>query len=276
MDGRVAAIREILDNNGFQNVPVMAYSAKFASYFYGPFREAAGSTPSFGDRRSYQMDPHNGREAMRECELDVLEGADILMVKPALAYLDLVHEARQRFDLPIACYAVSGEYAMVKAAAKAGLIDEYGVMCESAVCMYRAGADILITYYACELAGRDSEGGHWIMMTRRGSEAIFERAKRVIPGGVNSPVRAFRAVGGTPPFIVKGEGCRIWDLDGNEYIDFVGSWGPLILGHSYGPVLDAVEKAMRNACPLARRPPSRSMWRSCWCPWCPISRWCVW
>ena len=158
MDGRVAAIREILDNNGFQNVPVMAYSAKFASYFYGPFREAAGSTPSFGDRRSYQMDPHNGREAMRECELDVLEGADILMVKPALAYLDLVHEARQRFDLPIACYAVSGEYAMVKAAAKAGLIDEYGVMCESAVCMYRAGADILITYYACELADAIRKG----------------------------------------------------------------------------------------------------------------------
>ena len=158
MDGRVAAIREILDNNGFQNVPVMAYSAKFASYFYGPFREAAGSAPSFGDRRSYQMDPHNGREAMRECELDVLEGADILMVKPALAYLDLVHEARQRFDLPIACYAVSGEYAMVKAAAKAGLIDEYGVMCESAVCMYRAGADILITYYACELADAIRKG----------------------------------------------------------------------------------------------------------------------
>ena len=158
MDGRVAAIREILDDNVFQNMPIMAYSAKFASYFYGPFREAAGSAPSFGDRRSYQMDPHNGREAMRECELDVLEGADILMVKPALAYLDLVHEARQRFELPIACYAVSGEYAMVKAAAKAGLIDEYGVMCESAVCMYRAGADILITYYACELADAIRKG----------------------------------------------------------------------------------------------------------------------
>lgn len=152
MDGRVAAIRQILDENGFQNIPIMAYSAKFASYFYGPFREAAGSAPSFGDRRSYQMDPHNGREAMRECALDVQEGADILMVKPALAYLDLVREARQRFDLPIACYAVSGEYAMIKSAAKAGLVDEYGIMCESAVCMYRAGADILITYYACELA----------------------------------------------------------------------------------------------------------------------------
>lgn len=158
MDGRVARIRETLDENGFQNIPIMAYSAKFASYFYGPFREAAGSAPSFGDRRSYQMDPHNGREAMRECELDVEEGADILMVKPALAYLDLIHEARYRFDLPIAAYAVSGEYAMVKAAAKAGLIDEHGVMCESAISVFRAGADILITYYACELADAIRKG----------------------------------------------------------------------------------------------------------------------
>lgn len=158
MDGRVARIRETLDENGFQNIPIMAYSAKFASYFYGPFREAAGSAPSFGDRRSYQMDPHNGREAMRECELDVEEGADILMVKPALAYLDLIHEARYRFDLPIAAYAVSGEYAMIKAAAKAGLIDEHGVMCESAISVFRAGADILITYYACELADAIRKG----------------------------------------------------------------------------------------------------------------------
>lgn len=158
MDGRVAAIRSILDENGFENVPIMSYSAKYASYFYGPFREAAGSAPSFGDRRSYQMDPHNGREAMRECALDVNEGADILMIKPALAYLDLIHEARRRFDLPIAAYAVSGEYAMVKAAAAAGLIDEYGVMCESAIAVYRAGADILITYYAPELAQAMQKG----------------------------------------------------------------------------------------------------------------------
>ena len=152
MDGRVAAIREKLDQNGFCNIPIMAYSAKFASSFYGPFREAAGSAPAFGDRRAYQMDWHNAREAMRECALDVQEGADIIMVKPALAYLDLIHEARKRFDLPLAAYAVSGEYAMVKAAAAAGLIDEHGVMCESAVAVFRAGADILITYYACELA----------------------------------------------------------------------------------------------------------------------------
>ena len=158
MDGRVAAIRQALDENGFVNVPVMAYSAKYASYFYGPFRDAAGSAPSFGDRRSYQMDPHNGREAMRECALDVQEGADILMIKPAMSYLDLVYQCKQRFDLPVAAYAVSGEYAMIKAAAQAGLIDEYGVMCESAVSIYRAGADILITYYACELADAIRKG----------------------------------------------------------------------------------------------------------------------
>lgn len=158
MDGRVARIREILDANGFQNIPIMSYAAKYASHFYGPFRDAAGSAPSFGDRRSYQMDWHNGREAMRECALDVQEGADILMVKPALSYLDLIHEARRRFDLPIAAYSVSGEYAMIKATAQAGLIDEHGVMCESAVSIFRAGADILITYYACELADAIRKG----------------------------------------------------------------------------------------------------------------------
>ena len=158
MDGRVAAIRQALDENGFVNVPIMSYAAKYASYFYGPFRDAAGSAPSFGDRRSYQMDWHNSREAMRECALDVQEGADILMIKPAMSYLDLVYQCKQRFDLPVAAYAVSGEYAMIKAAAAAGLIDEYGVMCESAVSIYRAGADILITYYACELADAIRKG----------------------------------------------------------------------------------------------------------------------
>ncbi|MDY3619035.1 porphobilinogen synthase [Agathobaculum sp.] len=158
MDGRVEAIREALDEAGFTNVPIMSYAAKYASFFYGPFRDAAGSAPSFGDRRSYQMDWHNGREAMRECALDVLEGADILMVKPAMSYLDLIYQARQRFDLPVAAYSVSGEYAMIKAAAQAGLIDEYGVMCESAVGVFRAGADILITYFAPELAQAIQKG----------------------------------------------------------------------------------------------------------------------
>ena len=158
MDGRIGAIRTALDGAGYKNVPIMSYSAKYASAFYGPFREAAGSAPSFGDRKGYQMDPHNRREAIKECALDVEEGADILMVKPALAYLDVIRECRDAFDLPMAAYSVSGEYAMVKAAAAAGLIDEYRIMCESAVSVFRAGADILITYYAKELSKAMKKG----------------------------------------------------------------------------------------------------------------------
>ena len=158
MDGRIAAIRQVLDDNGYQNVPIMSYSAKYASAFYGPFRDAAGSAPAFGDRRGYQMDPHNRREALKECALDVEEGADILMVKPALSYLDIIRECSDAFDLPMAAYSVSGEYAMIKAAGKAGLIDEHRVMCESALSIFRAGADILITYYAKELAQAMKQG----------------------------------------------------------------------------------------------------------------------
>ncbi len=152
MDGRIAAIRAALDADGFETMPIISYSAKYASAFYGPFRDAAGSAPAFGDRRGYQMDPHNRREALKECALDVQEGADILMVKPALSYLDIIRECADAFNLPLAAYSVSGEYAMIKAASKAGLIDEQRVMCESALSIYRAGADILITYYAKELA----------------------------------------------------------------------------------------------------------------------------
>ena len=158
MDGRVAAIRAVLDRHGFQTTPIMAYSAKYASAFYGPFREAAGSAPSFGDRKGYQMDPHNRREALKECALDAEEGADILMVKPALSYLDVLRECSDSFDLPMCAYSVSGEYAMIKATAAAGLIDEYRVMCESAVSIYRAGADMLITYFARELAQAMKKG----------------------------------------------------------------------------------------------------------------------
>ena len=158
MDGRVAAIRAALDGHGFQNVPIMSYSAKYASAFYGPFREAAGSAPSFGDRKGYQMDPHNRREALKECALDVEEGADILMVKPALAYLDVIRECSDAFDLPMCAYSVSGEYAMIKSAAAAGLVDEYRIMCESAVSVFRAGANMLITYYAKELADAMKKG----------------------------------------------------------------------------------------------------------------------
>ncbi len=158
MDGRIMAIRERLDDNGFTNIPIMSYAVKFASAFYGPFREAAGSAPSFGDRKSYQMDFHNRREAMKEALLDVEEGADIIMVKPAMSYLDLVREVHDNTDLPIATYSVSGEYAMVKAAAANGWIDEDRIVCEMAVSAYRAGASIYITYYAKELAGFMKEG----------------------------------------------------------------------------------------------------------------------
>ena len=158
MDGRIAAIRAALDEHGLQNVPIMSYSAKYASAFYGPFREAAGSAPSFGDRKGYQMDPHNRREALKECALDVEEGADILMVKPALSYLDVIRECSDAFDLPMCAYSVSGEYAMIKAAGAAGLIDEYKVMCESALSIFRAGAGMLITYYAKELSQAMKKG----------------------------------------------------------------------------------------------------------------------
>ena len=148
MDGRVGAIRDSLDENGFSHIPIMAYAAKYASSFYGPFRDAAHSTPQFGDRRSYQMDPANSREAIREIGLDVEEGADIIMVKPALAYLDVIRQAREEFDLPLAAYNVSGEYSMIKAAAEKGWLDGQRVMLEVLTSIKRAGADIIITYFA--------------------------------------------------------------------------------------------------------------------------------
>ena len=152
MDGRVKYIREALEQNGFENVAIMSYAAKYASAFYGPFRDAAESAPAFGDRRAYQMDPPNANEAMAEIALDIAEGADIVMVKPALAYLDIICRARQRFDCPIAAYNVSGEYMMVNAAGDAGLVDREDVMMESLTSIKRAGADILITYFAKELS----------------------------------------------------------------------------------------------------------------------------
>ncbi len=150
MDGQVAAIREALDGAGFENVAIMSYAVKFASAFYGPFREAADSAPAFGDRRAYQMDSANAREAIREAELDYSEGADILMVKPATVYLDILKTVRDRFDLPLAAYHVSGEYSMIKAAAQKGWIDEQRVMMETLTSIKRAGADIILTYFARE------------------------------------------------------------------------------------------------------------------------------
>lgn len=148
MDGRVGAIRETLDAHGFAGTPILSYAAKFASVFYGPFREAAESTPQFGDRRSYQMDPANAREAMREIEFDLEEGADMIMIKPAMAYLDLIHEARARYDVPISAYQVSGEYSMIMAASERGWIDHDRAMMESLTAIKRAGADFILTYFS--------------------------------------------------------------------------------------------------------------------------------
>jgi porphobilinogen synthase len=152
MDGRVAAIRSELDNEGFENTPIMAYAAKYASAFYGPFREAADSAPQFGDRRSYQMDPANAREALVETSLDIEEGADIVMVKPALPYLDVLRRVRETTNLPVAAYNVSGEYAMVKAAVQNGWLEERRVVLEALTGIKRAGADIIITYHAPDVA----------------------------------------------------------------------------------------------------------------------------
>ena len=157
MDGRIGAIREALDENGFENLPIMSYAAKYASGFYGPFREAAGSSPSFGDRRSHQMDPANSDEAMRVIERDIREGADIIMVKPAMSYLDIISRAKDEFTIPIAAYQVSGEYSMIKAAAANGWLDEERVMMESLLSIKRAGASIILTYFALEAAKKLSQ-----------------------------------------------------------------------------------------------------------------------
>lgn len=158
MDGTVAALRAALDADDFTQIPIMSYAAKFSSAFYGPFRDAAGSAPQFGDRKTYQMDYHNGREALKRIQIDINEGADIIILKPALPCLDIVSKAREQVELPIAAYSVSGEYTMIKAAAVSGFMDEYKVMCESTVSVFRAGADILITYFAKELAGAIRKG----------------------------------------------------------------------------------------------------------------------
>ena len=158
MDGRVLAIRNALDEHGYENTPIMSYAVKYASSFYAPFRDAAGSAPSFGDRKSYQMDFHNRKEALKEAQLDVSEGADIIMVKPAMTYLDIVREVADTVNVPVAAYSVSGEYAMVKAGAKLGCVDEEKIVCEMATGVYRAGASVYLTYFAKEIAGYIEKG----------------------------------------------------------------------------------------------------------------------
>ena len=242
MDGRVAAIRQCLDKAGHYTTPIMSYAVKYASAFYGPFREAADSAPSFGDRKSYQMDPHNSREGLKEALADVEEGADIIMVKPALAYQDMIWQVKEITNVPVAAYSVSGEYAMVKAAAANGWIDEERIVGEMATGAFRSGAQIYLTYYAELLARLMDEGGS--LMTR--SEQLFERAVKRIPGGVNSPVRSYGAIGEAPRFIEKADKCYIYDVDGNRYVDYIDSWGPMILGHNFPEIRESVIKACEN------------------------------
>jgi len=158
MDGRIRAIRTTLDEHNFKELPILSYAAKYSSSFYGPFREAAQSTPSFGDRKTYQMDYHKSREALKEVQMDIEEGADMVMVKPALSYLDVIKSVKDNTSVPVAAYSVSGEYALIKSGAAAGLIDEYGLMCETATSIFRSGADILISYYSKELAEAIEKG----------------------------------------------------------------------------------------------------------------------
>jgi len=229
MDGTIETVRKALDHHNFKDVPIMAYSVKYASAFYGPFRDAADSAPSFGDRKTYQMDPANRVEGLREATYDVTEDADILMVKPALSYLDVVRDLKNNFDKPIACYNVSGEYAMVKAASEKGWIDGDKVMLESLLSMKRAGADIIIT-----------------LMKLKNSQELYKKGLKHLVGAVNSPVRAFASVGGNPLFIKKAKGSKVVDVDNNKYVDYVGSYGPMILGHRHKKVQKAIDKALKN------------------------------
>ncbi len=204
MDGRIGAIRQTLDANGFENTPIMAYSAKYSSSFYGPFREAAESAPQFGDRKSYQMNPANSDEALREAALDIQEGADIIMVKPALSYLDIIRRVKDKFNMPIAAYNVSGEYSIVKAAGAQGWIDEKenddGNSYVNQACRSRRYINIF-----CKRSSNRAE-----QMKIKKSKKLFEEAVKLMPGGVNSPVRAFKSVGGNPIYIKSAKGSKIY------------------------------------------------------------------
>ena len=259
MDGRIGAIRDGLDAAGHVDTAIMSYAAKYASAFYGPFREAAESTPAFGDRRSHQMDPANAREALRQVALDIDQGADMVMVKPALPYLDILWRVKDTFGLPTAAYHVSGEFSMVKAAGANGWIDEPRAMMESLISIRRAGADAIITYYAREAAraalsettgipghlDSDSRETHGSEKATR-SARLFARAQRVMPGGVNSPVRAFKAVGGEPRFIEERQG-RLHPGRRRPHVSRLRDvWGPLIHGHAPKGLLAALGRAAKH------------------------------
>ena len=286
MDGQVSAIRSALDAAGAIDTAILAYGAKYASAFYGPFREAVASS-LVGDRKTYQQDPANIREALREVTLDVAEGADLIMVKPALGYLDVLRAVREAVDVPVAAYNVSGEYAMIEAAAANGWINRDAAVAETLTSIRRAGADVILDLLGARL------GPATPRMSRDGnSAAAFARAQTVIPGGVNSPVRAFRSVGGSPRFIARAQGAYLYDVDGNELVDLVCSWGPMLLGHAHPEVLSAVARAASEgtsfgaptvaevdlAAEIVARPPSsRSGWstpaprRPCRCSAWPVA-----
>ena len=234
----------------------MSYAAKYCSAFYGPFRDAAASAPKFGDRRSHQMDPANALEALREVEQDIEEGADIVMVKPALPYLDVITRVKERFGYPTAAYQVSGEYAMLKAAARNGWIDEPRAMLETLTAIRRAGADIIITYYARE-AARAAAARPLPVRTTAVRPPLRRAPCELLPGGVDSPVRAFKSVGASPLFIKRASGARLQDVDGNEFIDYVMSWGPLIHGHAPRGLVKALAAAAARRHELRRAKPAR-------------------
>ena len=250
MDGRVGAIRQALDERGFENVAIMSYAAKYCSAFYGPFREAAASAPKFGDRRSHQMDPANALEALREVEQDIEEGADIVMVKPALPYLDVITRVKERFQYPTAAYQVSGEYAMLKAAARNGWIDERRAMLETPDRDPPRGRRH--HHHLLRARSRAGARAHRRPLTVLEPTSDHEpdsssRARlELLPGGVDSPVRAFKSVGASPLFIRRAYGARLRDVDGNEFIDYVMSWGPLIHGHAPRGLVKALAAAARD------------------------------
>ena len=217
----------------------MSYAAKYCSGFYGPFREAADSTPQFGDRRSHQMDPANVEEALREVEIDIEEGADIVMVKPALPYLDVLAKVKERFGYPTAAYHVSGEYSMLKAAAQRGWLDEPRVMMESLIGIRRAGADMIITYYAREAA-------RLLVKNPIRSKKLFARASQILPAVSIAPFARFRPSAARRCSSARASGAIIEDVDGNRFIDYVMSWGPLIHGHAPRALVQAITAAARR------------------------------
>ena len=269
MDGQVGGIRRARRRPGRRRA-ILAYAAKYASALYGPFRDAVDvRIAGGGDRKGYQQDWRNGREALAEVHADLEQGADIVMVKPALAYLDVIAAVRAERHVPVAAYHVSGEYSMIKAAAANGWIDGDGVALEHLTAIKRAGADIILTYLA-RRARRDArlsarradrrQRGHPVLrpgaLPRRGlrsrplrraglanNDELFERSCAAIPGGVSSPVRAFHSVGGTPYFVARAEGPYVWDAEGRRFIDLVQSYGAIILGHAHPAVVEAVAAA---------------------------------